>query len=160
MIRSKDWQQNYLFACLSQIFVEIAVYQTMECAWIHFLVPRLILDAVDSALVTIHQCILAAFEREFDRTLLNTPALFFVSWDLAGHFPHLFESSIVRAFQSFFPPPCLDRAGHFSEEHDSIFSFLSRYNIRALLTSILLWTGDHQLMTKVLFFSLTIYFIR
>jgi len=142
MVRSKDWQQNYLFACLSQIFIEVAVYQTIECAWIHFFVPRLILEAVDSVLVTIHQCIRAAFQKDFDRTLLNTPALFFVSWDLAGHFPHLFESSIVRAFQSFFPPPCLDRAGHFSRDHPSIFSFLSRYNIRALLIAIMLWTGS------------------
>lgn len=147
MIRSKDWQRNYLIASLIQIIVELLFYQTAECVWIHFAIPRLIIDAVDATLVTIHQCIQAAFQCEVERTILNTPAHFFVSWDLAERFQHIFESSVVLAFQSFFPSPFLDLVAQKGEymyheaEEDLLFRFLNRINSRSLLVSFMLWTG-------------------
>ena len=126
MFRTKDWQRNYLIACLSQICMEIAVYQTVECLWIYFAVPKLISGDVDATMATVHQSINIAFqkaqrvetegeedeeERQGKALAFNSSAHFFASRDVAGLFPSLFESSVVLAFHSFFPPSGLDLLG-------------------------------------------------
>lgn len=129
-VRSKSWQQYYLIACLSQLLVELAVYQSVECLWIHWAVPRLIVKRVDAAMATIHQCVSDALqidskrdgndeeeeeddnekkeEEEKKERAFNSASYFFVSRSVAELFPHLFESSVVLAFCSFFPPSGLD----------------------------------------------------
>ena len=36
--RGIEWQKAYLFGALSQIIVEIALFESMECLWINFMV--------------------------------------------------------------------------------------------------------------------------
>ena len=107
---SKSWQRAYLAACLSQLVLEVVVFQTAECLWIYLAVPKLISQEVDAAMASMHQAINAAFRQQDDKreAILNSSAHFFASREVAEFFPHLFEASVVLAFQSFHPPATLD----------------------------------------------------
>ena len=106
--RSTSWQMDYLLACVFQLFVEVLVYETGECLWIHFTIPKLVSEDVAVTMKTVKHAINLAFEKEKAPTVLNSPKFFFVSRHLAEEFPNLFESSVVLAFQSYFPPSDLD----------------------------------------------------
>jgi hypothetical protein len=145
MGRSKNWQQNYLITCLVQLVVEVVLYQTVECLWIHLAVPRLIVAEVDAAMVTIHQCINAAFKNEKREIILNTPAHFFASRDVAEFFPNLFEASVVLAFQSFHPPSRLDLL---AQERDVnccsdgfVSALLFRWKASAAVVALMKYSG-------------------
>lgn len=106
--RSISWQMDYLMACIFQLIVEIFVYETVECVWIHFAIPKLVSEDVATTMKTVKQAINLAFRKEQVSPVLDSPKYFFVSRQLAEEFPQLFESSVVLAFQSYFPPSGLD----------------------------------------------------
>ena len=106
--RSASWQVDYLLACILQLFVEILVYETVECLWIHFTIPQLVSEDVATTMITVKHAINSAFARVKVPAVLDSPKYFFVSRHLAEEFPNLFESSVVLAFQSYFPPGDLD----------------------------------------------------
>ena len=117
--RSTSWQVDYLLACILQLFVEILVYETVECLWIHFTIPKLVSEDISATMNTVKHTINSAFSKVKIPAVLDSPKYFFVSRHLAEEYPHLFESSIVLAFQSYFPPSELDTtsAAHDEKEH-------------------------------------------
>ena len=117
--RSTSWQVDYLLACILQLFVEIVVYETVECLWIHFTIPKLVSEDIATTMITVKHAINSAFANEKVSAVLDSPKYFFVSRHLAEEFPHLFESSIVLAFQSYFPPGDLDTTSAAHEEKEN-----------------------------------------
>lgn len=96
-------------ACVLQIIVEIFVYETCECLWIHYVIPKLVADEVATSMKTVKASISAAFKKNQQvRSDFDSPEFFFVARQLADHFSNLFESSIVLSFHSYFPPSELD----------------------------------------------------
>ena len=108
MTRSRSWQLDYIVACMFQMFVEIFLYETGECIWIHYVIPKLVHEEVSFTMNTVREAINLAFSDDDKRPVLNTPSFFFPSVKLAHRFPNLFESSIVLSFLSYFPPQDLD----------------------------------------------------
>ena len=40
--RGKQWQKAFIAASIAQMIVEILVYETTECIWLHYLIPSCI----------------------------------------------------------------------------------------------------------------------
>jgi hypothetical protein len=116
--RSVDWQIDFLLACIFQLIVEIFVYETGECLWIHFTIPKLVSADVAATMSTVKHAIDLAFQSGKTPVALDSPKYFFVSRKLATAFPDLFESSVVLAFQSYFPPSDLDTTMTADPEED------------------------------------------
>ena len=106
--RSVSWQRDYVFACIFQLLVEVFLYETCECLWIHYTIPNLVQEEVAVAMNTVKHTIKLAFHEEQDHLVFDTPKYFFVSRQLAEAYPQLFESSVVLAFHNLFPPSNLD----------------------------------------------------
>ena len=106
--REASWQQAYVMACFIQFLVEVLVYETGECLWIHYVIPKLVSADIATTMKSVKHAINLAFEKEKVSAVLDSPKYFFVSRKLAEEFPNLFESSVVLAFQSYFPPSDLD----------------------------------------------------
>ena len=161
--RSTSWQIHYLWACCCQLLVEILIYETVECVWIHFTIPSLVREEVATAVETVKHATNLAFQKEEKISmLLDSPKHFFVSRQLAEEFPNLFESAIVMAFQSYFPPSDLDTISTLqAKENDEnsrglmnnevrvrqkkknnvLMSFLQRYNLSVVLVALLQHLG-------------------
>ena len=117
--RSTSWQTDYMLACIFQLFVEVLVYETGECLWIHFTIPKLVSEEVATTMNTVKHAINIAFMQKQTPTVLNSPKYFFISRQLAEEFPHLFESSVVLAFHSYFPPSDLDTTTAVQNDSDA-----------------------------------------
>lgn len=111
--RSVSWQRDYVLVCIAELVVEIFVYETVECLWIHFAVPKLVSDDVATSMSAVKHAVSLAFKREREPPVLNTPKYFFVSHKLAAAYPNHFESSVVLSFYSHFPPSELDAVSVF-----------------------------------------------
>ena len=106
--RSVSWQRDYVLACVFQLLVEVFLYETVECLWIHYTIPKLVAHEVAVTMNTVKHSVDMAFLKENEILHLDSPKHFFVSRQLADAYPHLFESSVVRAFHNHFPPGNLD----------------------------------------------------
>ena len=84
------------------------LYETVECLWIHYTIPKLVSGEVAMAMKTVRHTVNMAFKNEHDLLCLDSPKYFFASRQLADAFPQLLESSVVRAFHNHFPPSNLD----------------------------------------------------
>jgi hypothetical protein len=81
--------------------VELILFEPLECLWIHFQVPRLVRAEVEEAVRILYHSVDTALSNNYLTDLvLDVPQYFFVSTQVAKHHSHLFESSIVRAFQT------------------------------------------------------------
>mmetsp|Transcript_27249 Transcript_27249/g.46025 ORF Transcript_27249/g.46025 Transcript_27249/m.46025 type:complete len:363 (+) Transcript_27249:1704-2792(+) len=108
--RSVSWQTDYVMVCFAELLVEIFLYETVECLWIHYMLPSLVSEDVETIMNTVKDTIHVAFVQQPSTAAapLNAPRFFFPSYQLAQSYPGGFESSIVLAFHSYFPPPELD----------------------------------------------------
>ena len=117
-LKGLHWQQTFLLTYLAQIALEIFCFETIECVWIHFVVPSLVSKEIEGIYDTLtnamsHLCLLLAnprdlspaspFEGVHAPVLLNAPDYFFVSTHIAKHFPHLMESLIVLSYRTYYP---------------------------------------------------------
>ena len=81
--------------------MEVCLFETLECLWIHFQMPRLVQPDVENAVRTLYQSLdIALGKNGTDSVVLNVPQYLFVSTQVADHFESLFESSVVRSFRS------------------------------------------------------------
>jgi hypothetical protein len=112
MTRSVSWQRDYVIVCVAELLVEVFFYETVECLWIHYMLPSLVRDDVEAIMKTVRDTVHEAFAQQESSAAapLNSPRYFFPSYQLAQSYPGRFESSIVLAFRSYFPPPELDMA--------------------------------------------------
>ena len=133
MMREHNWQRGYVIACILQLFIEVLWYETVECVWVNYGIPRLVTDEVETILLNIRETIDEVFDVETNSpsvfppssstsTLTTTPLLpsslaiepcycldapsyLFVSTNLAEIFPKPFESTVVSSYHSIFPSP-------------------------------------------------------
>ena len=103
--RGLSWQRMFLAACIVQFFVEIFLFETMECVWINCMVPALVSDEVrgvgDSIIEVVQQ--LCASSGSDPELFLNAPDYLFVSTNVAKKFPQLMESILVLAYFTHLP---------------------------------------------------------
>jgi hypothetical protein len=103
--RGLSWQRMFLAACIIQFFVEIFLFETMECIWINCAIPALVSNEVrvvgDSIIEVVQQlCSSGSVDSEL---FLNAPDYLFVSTNVAKAFPELMESILVQAYYSHLP---------------------------------------------------------
>ena len=92
-------------ACVVQVFIEIALFETMECLWINFFIPSLVVEEVQQASAALREVAasLCSSERHDTKYILNAPDYLFISTQVARAFPTLMESTIVRSFHTHLP---------------------------------------------------------
>ena len=137
MTREFGWQRGYVLACLLQLVIEVLVYETSECMWVHYGLPRLVSDDVDAIIRGLNHTIDAAFSSaNHAAQALDMPSYFFVSTLLAEQLPLVLESSIVLSYHSKNPPP---GGVHYRWQKGKARknSLISRLGATAVLTSIL-----------------------
>jgi hypothetical protein len=107
-VRGETWQMIYLGACLAQFFIEICINETLECLWLHYIVPqlaakeviaahRVLVDLVDTF------CRYQGADIQRNGSPLNAPDYLFVSTNVARAFPSLMESLIVQSYRTPLP---------------------------------------------------------
>jgi hypothetical protein len=180
MTSSVKWQQTFLLGAILQMLIEILLFETMECLWIHRTIPRLVSAEVAASIATVKDAVNLAFKNENFMGCLDTPRYFFVSRKLAEKFPSSFESSVVLSFQSYFPPSELDfvnmvsLSDHTIRGQDSlnqdnfVVSFIRRFNLSATVMVLLRHLGTapirmqqivmHTLQPIILSFVVLLYF--
>jgi len=105
LTRPRDFQISFVTACMIQLFFEIFVFETLEVAWVQYIIPMLVMDDVRKRIRFLRQQIddafdvkLSSIENPFDAT-----EYLFASARLAKEFPSLFESEIILIFASYLP---------------------------------------------------------
>ncbi|RYH18148.1 hypothetical protein EON65_27545, partial [archaeon] len=117
-----SWQFDYVKAWGLQVVLDVVVFETVKCLWLHVFLPRSVGKEVRQA----REKVLAAtadlargcrLVREgcdceqhkivlpLDISMLNGPAYFFISHRLSIKLPSLVESLIVRTYYSPLPGP-------------------------------------------------------
>jgi len=159
--RSVSWQRDYLLLCVAEFLFEILVYETVECLWIHFAVPKMVSEEVATTMTTVKHAISLAFDRRRATPVLNSPKYFFVSHKLAQAHPTQFESSVVLSFCSYFPPADLDStmapqtsnrdkrrgvqehvvAVHHADRRSFLMTFLHWLNVSVVVTTLVQHLG-------------------
>jgi hypothetical protein len=104
---SRDYyfQGTFVTACAIQLFFEIFVFETVEIAWVHYIVPHLAVKDIQLAIAQLKKHVDHAFSVKLNEieNPLDASEYFFVSARLAKHFPELFESSIVLIYAHYLP---------------------------------------------------------
>jgi hypothetical protein len=157
--KGRDWQVQYVACCLVQIGVDILLFETVECAWLNFLVPQYVHEEVASAaekLRSLTQRIAglrtdieeARPEQEVTKFFLNAPPHLFVSTKLAKKKPQLLESMIVSSYRHHLPGEICKTWPHYSVGEEAqrptqVRSWLSllRWVLRGLTLSLQLFVG-------------------
>ena len=114
-VRGEAWQMIYLEACIAQFFIEIFINETLECLWLHYIVPKVVAKEVIAAhrvLVDLVETFCKASPQETSTfnerngLSLNAPDYLFVSTNVAKAFPSLMESLIIRSYRTYLPGEC------------------------------------------------------
>ena len=109
-VRGESWQMMYLGACIAQFFIEIFINESLECVWLHHVVPMLAAREVAAA----HRVLVGLVERfcssesktspgESNNGSFNAPDYLFVSTNVAKAFPLLMESLIIQSYTTPLP---------------------------------------------------------
>jgi hypothetical protein len=165
--KGRDWQLQYVACCLIQVGVDILLFETVECAWLNFLVPQYVHEEVASAaeklrsltqrIAGLHTDIEKAQpELEVTKFFLNAPAHLFVSTKLAKKKPQLLESMIVSSYRHHLPGEICKTWPHCSmTEEDKrptqarTWLSLLRWVLRGLTLSLQLFVGVPFAFQKV-----------
>jgi hypothetical protein len=165
--KGRDWQVQYVACCMVQMGVDLLLFETIECAWLNFLVPQYVHEEVASAaekLRSLTQRIAglrtdieeAKPEQEITKFFLNAPAHLFVSTKLARKKPQLLESMIVGSYRHHLPgeicktwPHCSEREGTQQTTQARTWLSLLRWFLRGLTLSLQLFIGVPFVYQKV-----------
>jgi hypothetical protein len=103
--RGIEWQRLFLVASLIQLLVELAFYETSECAMVHYYIPNLARKEVQTVGFLLHQAVQSICTDSVSSSplVLDAPRYLFVSTNLANRFPDLFESVVVKSYHSSSP---------------------------------------------------------
>jgi hypothetical protein len=104
MTRDSHWQTGYVIACITQLCVEVFVYETSECVWIHYTIPQLVSKDIERTVHELKKSVNLAFSVTGGAGVaLDAPSFLFVSTRVAKKFSHLFECAVVLAYHTFSP---------------------------------------------------------
>jgi hypothetical protein len=113
--RGAVWQRMFAFACLVQFLVEVIIYETTECAMVHFLIPDLVRTEVQTAGVALRNIVnqvctsrslglsSSSTASSSSNVLLDAPRYLFVSTNVAEKYPDMLESVLIRSYHSCWP---------------------------------------------------------
>jgi hypothetical protein len=112
--RGYAWQRMFALACMVQFLVEVIVYETTECAMVHFLIPDLVRAEVQGAGVALRSIVsqlctsqsfgLASVSSS-SNVKLDAPNYLFVSINVAKRYPDMLESVLIRSYHTCWPGP-------------------------------------------------------
>lgn len=146
--RGMGWQYTFLQTVLVQFAIDVALFETIECLWLHYVVPESVRHDVYRA-VNVLQTIAdeaAVWKADEESTSarpstaaaakgagaeeFNAPQYFFVSHSLAEMRPKLLESQIVLNYRNAFPGMICQTwphaKAHHAHEHKGFSSNVSR----------------------------------
>jgi len=119
-----NWQVSYLIGCVSQLVVEVLLFETMECIWMQFLIPSLVSSEMERVSRVLSDVLLQICTQSVaspTSTILNAADYLFVSTKVAKANPHhLMESFIVLSYQSHLPGELSHIWTHRSAAHGSV----------------------------------------
>jgi hypothetical protein len=157
--KGRDWQVQYVACCIIQVGVDILLFETVECAWLNFLVPQYVHEEVAGAaekLRSLTQRVAGVRTdieetqqgQEVTKSFLNAPAHLFVSTKLAKRKPQLLESMVVGTYMHHLPGEICKTWPHCSmtevaQRPIQIRTWLSllRWVLRGLTLSLQLFIG-------------------
>jgi hypothetical protein len=157
--KGRDWQLQYVTCCLIQVTVDILLFETVECAWLNFLVPQYVHEEVACAAEKLRSLTqrIAGLRSDIEETqqgqevtkfFLNAPAHLFVSAKLAQKKPQLLESMIVSSYRHHLPGEICKTWPHCSVTEEAqrptqarAWLSLLRWVLRGLTLSLQLFVG-------------------
>jgi hypothetical protein len=157
--KGRDWQLQYVTCCVIQVGVDILLFETVECAWLNFLVPQYVHEEVASAAEKLRSLTqrIAGLRTDIEETqqgqevtkfFLNAPTHLFVSTKLARKKPQLLESMIVGSYRHHLPgeirktwPHCSEREQAQRTTQARTWLSLLRWVLRGLTLSLQLFVG-------------------
>ncbi len=103
--RGLQWQISLLYGCLFQLIVEVIFNETLECVWINYIVPTVVIPDIRKAYDVICECIDQICYQKVgtDTHYLDTTKYFFVARKVADAYPNLPESMIIQNYHSHLP---------------------------------------------------------
>jgi hypothetical protein len=142
--RGHHWQNVYAKACIIQILLEMLFYETSECIVVHYLIPSLVKNEVQAAAQSLHTAVEKicndSTNVEMNSVILDFPAYFFVSRNIALKYPNLFESAIVLSYHTNDANIMFEQWRTASSESSfnfSIFRQLSTFSFTNFIISLL-----------------------
>eukprot|EP00981_Chlorochromonas_danica_P012454 scaffold4951_cov143-Ochromonas_danica.AAC.1 len=100
------WQQDYVKAWVAQVLLDIFLFETILCTWLHLLIPHLISREVNKVYIHLQECVNRLNDSQYYRDpsiFLNATDYFFVSRKVAQNYPHLVESALVLSYANHLP---------------------------------------------------------
>ena len=103
--RGLQWQIALLYGCIFQLIVEVIFNETLECVWINYIVPSVVIPDIRKAYDVICECIDQICYQKMlaEAHYLDTTKYFFVSRKVADAYPDLPESIIIRNYHPYLP---------------------------------------------------------
>jgi hypothetical protein len=105
--KGQAWQLQYLVCSIIQVIVDTMVFETTECIWLNFIVPRTVqaevLAAAAILTATAEATVCPKGLPISTGYFLNAPTHLFVSARVAKAYPQLLESLIVRSYSNHLP---------------------------------------------------------
>ncbi len=103
--RGLQWQIALLYGCIFQLIVEVIFNETLECVWINYIVPTVVIPDIRKAYDIICECIdqICYQKGVTEAHYLDTTKYFFVSRKVADAYPNLPESIIIQNYHSYLP---------------------------------------------------------
>jgi hypothetical protein len=149
LTRARDFQVSFAIACVVELMFEIFIFETLEVAWVQYMIPHLVVNDVRKRIVYFRQQINDAFdvklseiEHPFDAT-----EYLFVSARLAKEFPTLFESEIILIFSNYLPGAIGDRWGNVKSWRPSNMKGAS-FTILLPMLTVLQWMGTFSMRAQ------------
>ncbi len=143
--RGLSWQKGFIFACFIQFLIEVLLYETMDCVWVHFVIPnsviRDVLSTRESLICTIDN--LVSNTQKDKIYFLDATRYFFVSTNLSHYYPDMIESMIIQSYHSYLPG-VLSRKWLIGINNTSTASerFFRIFSITSLTTAMIQYVGS------------------
>jgi hypothetical protein len=146
MQRSYHWQKTYLISCVIEVICEVCFYETSECLWVNYIIPKLVSHKVNDSVNSLIKTIELAFSGQLQPIpIMDTPFYFHISRKVAEYYSHLFESSVILSFHTYLPHRDKDIYLHEYEYTDSSVPFFVSLRNRFLFNMfyvLLLYLGN------------------
>jgi len=157
-VKGIAWQRAFLIACILQLLMEVFIINTIECIWINFVVPNLVVNEVQDALNALNIAInkVCSVSYADSRLFLNAPNFLFVSTNLCREFPDLLESIIIQSYYSYLPGELSKKWQYRTNILNSETGFVFRLrNLVVFLSLLLKLLGTTPFLVQKVFIRLT-----
>jgi hypothetical protein len=104
--RGLQWQLTLLYGCIFQLILEIIFNESLECVWMHYIIPCMVKPEIRDAFDVITASVEGFWSfnaGKMKNVYLDATAFFFVSKKVAASYSNLPESIIINHYQSYLP---------------------------------------------------------